>query len=681
MKKSFCQRLSRIFLPLACMLTCACAPLSSNGENIIPKAEGSANKRLDPIAYESDVAFYDDDYFRSPSTVYNEHLATLSILMAKYSMNPGGPDNINDEEWYVGQSARIRHFMTKIGFLDQWINVDYKTRTGFDTIGIVVGQRKVDDATVLACAVRSGGYFLEWENNVFLGDGSKSDMMHEGWYNAAHKVISFLGDYIKHFAITGKIKLWLSGYSRGGAVMNLTAGILDNNIVNGGEDSIYEGTKLATDDLYAYTFEAPQGANTKSTSLRHPKDELYNNIFNVINPNDLVTKVGPSGFGFTRFGIDKFITNEFYDPANFKANRDATKALYALVHPKDEWRSDNLTPYGVHEATLISALTNFVEFATDVIDIIVHASSGELPDMVYVDDYKRNYNGNFVETLIFDKVMDSISSDRNWYCNNAQDTARTLMKSLFNDVAGDDAPTPGEILLRLVFQVIAYWAYGVVGGLIEELIVDTPVSVEDLAPILKVGASVFGTFPNEVFTLGFNIKDIFENHSTDVNVAHLEAQDSYYVDWYNQREHNQIQQVPLRSSASFYRARFIDFNDCDLYRNDESGRTHLVSVEGHRAEHSDMNLSEKGAAVGYYNYSDSERLEVFFPSCYSYHLDFTEYSLDIDHECIAGLFHYPSNSHDSGLSHYRTVKSWYDEYAWCDDGPYGRDISPMEDPE
>lgn len=43
-----------------------------------------------------------------------------------------------------------------------------------------------------SCTVRSGGYFNEWENNFFLGGGSQSDMMHEGWHNAANKVINFL---------------------------------------------------------------------------------------------------------------------------------------------------------------------------------------------------------------------------------------------------------------------------------------------------------------------------------------------------------------------------------------------------------------------------------------------------------------------------------------------------------
>ena len=46
-----------------------------------------------------------------------------------------------------------------------------------------------DDYTVIGVGIRSGGYFREWSNNVYLGDGTKSDYMHEGWYNAANKTI------------------------------------------------------------------------------------------------------------------------------------------------------------------------------------------------------------------------------------------------------------------------------------------------------------------------------------------------------------------------------------------------------------------------------------------------------------------------------------------------------------
>ena len=244
-------------------------------------------------ADDNDYFFYSDDYFRHRATAYNEHLATLSVHMTKYSQNPGNPNSVDDHDWYMDQSDRVNTFLYSIGFREFQANEDYRSRTAFDTIGLACASRVIKEGdnqfTVIACVVRSGGYFFEWENNVFLGTGENSDYMHEGWYNAALKQIAFIGDYIKMEKITGQIKLWMSGFSRGGAVTNLTAGLLDNKLTMDDRETrnhIYEGVSLKREDILAYTFEAPQGANFNSKTVANPKDELYNNIFNIVNPSD-----------------------------------------------------------------------------------------------------------------------------------------------------------------------------------------------------------------------------------------------------------------------------------------------------------------------------------------------------------------------------------------------------------
>ncbi|WP_028506159.1 hypothetical protein [Ruminococcus sp. FC2018] len=70
------------------------------------------------IYYESekDYLYYSDDYFKKPSTNYNEHLSSLSIMMANYSMNPGNPKSLDDTDWYKNQSSRVRGFYDLIGF-------------------------------------------------------------------------------------------------------------------------------------------------------------------------------------------------------------------------------------------------------------------------------------------------------------------------------------------------------------------------------------------------------------------------------------------------------------------------------------------------------------------------------------------------------------------------------------
>ncbi len=67
----------------------------------------------------------------------------------------------------------------------------------------------------------------------------------------------------------------------------------------------------------AYTFEAPQGANFNSKTVEKPRAALYNNIL-ILLTQTLVTKVAMGRFGFTRLGIYKFITTEFFYQQSFE---------------------------------------------------------------------------------------------------------------------------------------------------------------------------------------------------------------------------------------------------------------------------------------------------------------------------------------------------------------------------
>ena len=143
--------------------------------------------------------------------------------MTNFSVPLKNPKRVDDPEWYPSQPKRLYGFFGSIGFKDFETNKDYVSRSRFDSIGVACANRQVDDYTVIGVGIRSGGYFREWSNNVYLGDGSKSDYMHEGWYNAANKTIAFLNEYISANRITGKIKVWIAGFSRGGATTNLAA--------------------------------------------------------------------------------------------------------------------------------------------------------------------------------------------------------------------------------------------------------------------------------------------------------------------------------------------------------------------------------------------------------------------------------------------------------------------------
>ena len=179
------------------------------------------------IEYSSDV-YFSQGYFEHPSYEFDPHLASASLAFAVSTFTYA--TETYDEEWYSTQSRYAKEFLEVLEFNTFETNDDYKQTARFDSIGLCAAKKEFGDYTVVAIAPRSGGYFSEWASNVNLGNGSKSDMMHEGWYNAANKLINFLTDYVNQNVETTKVKLWMAGFSRGGATTNIAAGLIDNKI-------------------------------------------------------------------------------------------------------------------------------------------------------------------------------------------------------------------------------------------------------------------------------------------------------------------------------------------------------------------------------------------------------------------------------------------------------------------
>ena len=245
--------------------------------------------------YEGKYGFYyTDDYFKKPATKYNQSLATMSLCLALSTYQD------EDEKIYDKNVKNVKNLFGKCGFViegadNTFQQKNYDIKTGTDTIACSFANKKIGDSTLVAVAVRSGGYGAEWASNLTLG--SKGD--HFGFNDASNKVYEYLADYVNSRNITGKVKFWITGFSRGGATANILAAKLDNTI-----DS-HPKITYSKDDVYAYTFATPAGA-VKSNK---PHSKKYNNIFNIINFHDLVPLVAPSqtGWSFDRYGITKVL--------------------------------------------------------------------------------------------------------------------------------------------------------------------------------------------------------------------------------------------------------------------------------------------------------------------------------------------------------------------------------------
>ncbi len=265
---------------------------------------------LDSKDLESSI-YYNDNLFSQSADVYNQHLASASMGLAMSAFRR--PSYTDEAE----QAKNVTDLYSSLGFGNTVVHypTPAKTADGY-TIGYSISLKRAminkKFTYIIAVAVRGANYTTEWGSNTTLNDSANDNGEATGFSNAADQVMEGVEDYIAHLSSSERtyfekykhVKFWITGYSRGGATANLTA------------RRIIDGISYAdSSNVYAYTFEAPQGgvSTTQTTSLNHttwdsnyPKSApaSYTSIHNIINKLDLVPTVAPSVMGFTRYGVD-----------------------------------------------------------------------------------------------------------------------------------------------------------------------------------------------------------------------------------------------------------------------------------------------------------------------------------------------------------------------------------------
>ena len=584
-------------------------------------------ERGDLENYYADI-YYSQGYFEHSSTEYDSHLATLSLAMAVSSFVQ---DGLFDDEWYLSQAKYVKEFFTNIEFSSIETNDDYNESARFDSIGLCAAKKEFSDYTVIAVVPRSGGYFREWANNIYLGDGSKSDSMHEGWYNAAVKEIDFINSYADRNNVKGRVKLWMSGFSRGGAVTNITAALLDNKI-NNNETIFTNGAKLSREDLFAYTFEAPQGGNVNVQNIKKPKDALYDNIFNIVNPLDLVPKLAMKQYGFTRFGKDRFITTEFYDPENYQKNRQTFKAIHDVINLNKAvvCISDEFGMFGFEVYKL----------GADIIDVVCNLTLDGM-DLVnalkdHADKTKANYDANIAGSIILEELVSEIGN-RNAFVKKYQEPLKELMLL----VQYEHAYVKNAMSNLFKIAICAAISNTVLGDVsaIKRLMRNTwkdddlSLRIYDvLNALISPLFDVYWERPNELISLAAYASAMFQNHYPDVTLAHVMSQDDYYVNQYNRDHSTSLSIVPFMNNADYGRMKFFGYNDIGLRLNSKNG-TRVINIEGHYVGKSDIRDCRKGYAAGYYSYITEEKMELFMPANRKYNISMKSYSKKPYHRC------------------------------------------------
>ena len=511
------------------------------------------------------IAYYSDNYFKKDSSIYNPSLATLSLNVAMSS------SNALDYSEYNLKGENIKEFFSNMEFNNIKINDGYLNKPTKDSIGLCIGYKNIDGIPLIALGIRSGQYGAEWASNFNVGLGEDINYHHEGFYNASNIAINFINNYLIENNIKGDIKLWISGYSRGGATANLIAGRIDTAISNG--LNLFTNVSIQYNDLYTYTFEAPQGANYNSKGI-NPRGDNYNNIFNIINPNDIVPKVPFSEFGFTRYGNDLFINTLFTNPDNYQSSYEKMIYYYNLL-------DEDIISYDVD---LAKAKT----------------LTGKTDDT-------KTYTLMEINSNLINEIANQVGSRQN-YVNNYQEDVCDAMELFFSIDDKDYNATFNNFVKGMLPSFLQ--TLGITDKLDDQDIVNNEIIKRAGKTLIGLLYDVWKTSrSSELYTIAHSISTVGQAHFVTVLYAWLMSCDPNY---------NKGVLNTLNDDFKYYHVKLYAYNDLTLTNTTLNKK--VITFEGHYFTDSDVDVYYDGYSAGFYSPILADECELFIPNNYNYKL-------------------------------------------------------------
>ncbi|MDN0062764.1 lipase family protein [Collinsella ihumii] len=320
----------------------------------------------------TDIAWDDSWFFQDP-TVYNHELATTCSVLSAIANSESG--------YYQAGSnapAYMEDALAKLGFQDiSTASYRYRSEIFDEIVDFLAGTDDVvaysvatkplkhadgREKTLYLVSIR-GSYGSEWLSDFNMGDASDYDMEaidHEGFMRAASEIVDDLAGRLSEDGGSDEVALLFCGHSRGAATANLAASYADD---------MTTGLRALAplDSIYCYTFATPE-----VTEFGNVRDELYDNIFNIMNPSDLVPRLPLASWGYARYGRDLWLPG--YGDEAFDAHYDEMRTAF-------EENVGAPCPYVPEDRERVDALVD--ELAAHIPTARDLASAGGLASLVH----------------------------------------------------------------------------------------------------------------------------------------------------------------------------------------------------------------------------------------------------------------------------------------------------------
>lgn len=250
-------------LPALIISSCGDAPVNKDDCTVNYELVSSIRKEDSQKTGGYKLTFnYKSEYFEADAKVFSKDLALLS----------------NGMSLMAEKETTIKNFYDAFYFDD--FESHYVATPTKDSLSYAFAHRKYEKFDLVSVAINGHNYGMEWSNNALLG--TEGD--HEGFSLRTNDVYKALKTYLAKYE---NCKLWISGFSRAGAIANM----LSHYIISKEEMSV------AQKDMFVYTFECPKGLAIENA----PK---YENVFNIIYSGDFIPYLATTEYGFARCGID-----------------------------------------------------------------------------------------------------------------------------------------------------------------------------------------------------------------------------------------------------------------------------------------------------------------------------------------------------------------------------------------